>query len=438
MASVPILNTGANTAVYLDNSQVNRSAEKLQSEIIGTEKLKLNKALQEEDNFIKAMAVDPVGLMTQAGIKQQSEILNDFQETWSEEMRKSHGILSTDQKIAMQQHKVAVQSAQQNLAANQQRYLQELKMYQSNPSKYDEGEILRQSQNFFGTGEFSTMLRKKPGLFMGALDADKKAYFSTKPPEQYGGTVSKDGQRVTTTNIGDVAAGKQRVFNLLVNHEDSDAFLEQMATEFVQLPDREKKKYLDTNQDGKVDETEMALAQNFGDVSAMASNPIVKWAMDNYGAGYQTKDVTTKSPPSSFGMGGASVNIGGKPKSYTIPTSQGAYQLSKKRTSYEFYPFNLDATMNFKLGADAISIADGFEEKISAGTTIDAQIVGYDASGDNIILQPTSGVGSIGNAQTVVVPRSSIENQLPELNISKDGKAVKIGEGKPALKPKPY
>ena len=86
MASVPIFNTGANTGIYLDNSQVNRSAEKLTSDIIGMEKLKTNKAIQDNEKFLEMMAVDPVALMTQRGIEIQSEQMTQFNDKWAAEM----------------------------------------------------------------------------------------------------------------------------------------------------------------------------------------------------------------------------------------------------------------------------------------------------------------------------------------------------------------
>ena len=145
MASVPIFNTGANTGIYLDNSQVNRSAEKLTSDIIGMEKLKTNKAIQDNERFLEMMAVDPVALMTQRGIEIQSEQMTQFNDKWAAEMKKHQGNLPQDKWIEMRKDRVALESQQGRLAASQQRYLQELKVYESAPTKYNRDAFLRSS-----------------------------------------------------------------------------------------------------------------------------------------------------------------------------------------------------------------------------------------------------------------------------------------------------
>ncbi len=440
MASVPILSDGKNTAVYLDNSQINQSAGQLRSDILGAEKLKLNKALQEEQDFLKAIQTDPVGLMTQAGIKQQADVLKQFNERWTDEMRKNNGILSTDQKIQMAQDKVAVQSFQQNLAANQQRALEEMKVFRANPSKYDQNTFYKSYLDFLETGEYSSALRARPGQLNESLDKDIRAYQLAKPKENVQSIAGKSGKIITTITTGDPKEGAQRVLSLFLN-DDTGGLLEDAAMEFMNESPEVQKKYLDANQDGQVTEDEINLAQSFGnDVASIASNPIVKWAMETKGQRYQTSRPQVSNPPSSMGFG-LTLGVGGKNVPYKIPESEGRRDLSNVTKSEDFYKTYVDEPINFSLDPTSKYVDEyGDETEVPVGLTVDARIVGYARDKDMVVLQPTTGVGSIKNAQTILVPRSRIESQLPEGVLIRVGdKNIVLGEGKAtAQKPKAY
>ena len=209
MASVPILNTGANTGVYLDNSQVNRSAEKLTSDIVGMEKLKTNKAIVDNEKFLEMMAVDPVALMTQRGIEIQSEELTKYNDKWAAEMKSYQGNLPQDKWIEMRKDRVDLESKQGRLAASQQRYLQELKMYESAPTKYNRDAFLKSSQNFYETGEYATGLAPALGRLNEALDKDTRAYFLSKPKEAVQSIKGQSGKTITTIASGDPKEGSQ-------------------------------------------------------------------------------------------------------------------------------------------------------------------------------------------------------------------------------------
>lgn len=232
--AVPTYSTGKDTAVYLDNTPVTKSAERLRNDILSADEMRLKKALSDESDFIKAMSVDPVALMTQAGIEQQAADIESYNDKWAKIMSQNRGVMSTDMKIQMQKDRVGLESRQQNLAANQQRALQEMQLYRSNPSKYDSKLFEDSFLNFLSTGEYTTGLTKKKGMLGTALDADLKAYFAAGAPETFGTSEAKKGQIVTTTYTGNEKDGAQRVFNLLVNHEDSDAYLEDAANDFFQ------------------------------------------------------------------------------------------------------------------------------------------------------------------------------------------------------------
>ena len=435
MASVPLLSTGRDTAVYLDNSQVNRSAEKLQSEIIGTEKLKLNKALQEEQDFMKAIQVDPVALMTQMGIQKQSEKIDEFNKTWTEEMRKSKGVLSTEQKIRMQQEKVGVQSYQQNLAGSQQRWLEETKAYQSNPSKYSEEDYLKGTAEFFTTGNFTTALRKKPAIFIDGLNKSITAV-QRKAGSTAAKTGTQGGMNIITTTKGTEEEGKREFLNFLFGSDDSDAYLEFLAGQFVKEDAKTQEKYYDAaydvNKDGIISRKELELSSGSDDADAVASNPIVRWATDTYGAQYVKSDQTMRNQPSSPFIGGSGNEMiftyNGKKYFTNVPDKPEVYQMSEDRpASTEFYSTtDYPVAKTYRLGINAKLVDEGTEDDVDVGKSVEAKILGYDAEGDNILLQPTSNDGSFKTSQTIIVPRKSILGDMPPLYIIKEGKRVLV------------
>lgn len=433
MASVPIFNTGANTGIYLDNSQVNRSAEKLTSDIVGMEKLKTNKAIQDNEKFLEMMAVDPVALMTQRGIEIQSEEMGKFNDKWAAEMKNYKGNLPQEKWIEMRKDRVALESQQGRLAASQQRYLQELKMFESAPTKYNRDAFLQSSKNFYETGEYATGLAPALGRLNEALDKDVRAYFLAKPKEAVQSVTGKSGKVITTIAAGDPKEGSQRVLSLLFNDE-TGGYLQDVVNEFISLPEETQIKYFDANKDGSVTEDEISLAQQFGnDIASFASNPIIKWAMEDKGKRYQTTRPQVSNPPSSgatFNSGGMNLVIDGKKYNYTPPLPmEESYQLSNKRSSTEYYPISLPHVKKFDLPLGSVRVIKGVEVAAQKGESVKAAVIGYDAQNNLVRLQPESSDGSMKTTESIIVPLSALKSQLFDIPINKGGKVINIGEG---------
>lgn len=448
MASVPILSTGRDTAVYLDNSQVNRSAEKLNSELIGTEKLKLNKALQDNEKFLEMMAVDPVALMTQRGVEMQSQELTKYNEKWAEEMRKHKGNLPQDKWIEMRKDRIGLESVQGRLAASQQRYLQELKMIESSPNKYNRDAFMQASKNFYETGEYTTGLAPALGRLNEALDKDVRAYFLSKPNEAVQSVTGKSGKVVTTIASGDPKQGSQRVLSLLFNDE-TGGYLQDAVNEFLTQPEEVQMKYFDSNKDGKVTEDEIVLAQQFGsDIASFTTNPIVKWAMEEKGKRYQTIRPQISNPASSGSGTATQTTI---PEARTTP-----YLISNQTTSSEFYdtyvkktdgiPFMLtgNALMVTKANLDK-GIKGGDEKELPTGSrSFNGDIVGYAKDKDMVVIRPTSGKGAPDTADLILAPRAELDKAITDgVKIKVNGKVMTINEaaglgGSAAKKAKPY
>lgn len=432
MASVPILSTGRDTAVYLDNSQINRSAEKLNADIIGTEGLKLNKALKDKDTFMRMMEVDPVTLISQGATALQAEKHQEFNDTWAKEFQKYKGNLPMEKEIEMRQHRIALEGWQKRMGANQQRYLHELQLYQSAPSKYNKEAFQAATAALYATGEYETGLLPALGKLNDALDKDVKAYFGSKPKESVQSIKGQQGKIVTTLATGDPKEGAQRVLALLFK-DDTGGLLQDAIDEFSNQPEEVKQRYLDKDKNGVIDEREIELTQQIGeDAASFASNPIIRWAMDTKGQRYQTSRPQVSNPPSSntFGGGGMNLVIDGKKYNFTPPQAmEEPYQLSNKRSSAEYYPISLPHIRKYDITPDAVRVVKGVEVAVQKGESIKAAIIGYDAENNLVRLQPESSDGSLKTNESIIVPMSSIKSQLFDIPINKGGKVVNIGEG---------
>jgi hypothetical protein len=423
MASVPILSTGRDTAVYLDNSQVNRSAEKLNSEILGTEKLKLNKALQDNEKFLEMMAVDPVALMTQRGVEMQSQELTKYNEKWAEEMRKHKGNLPQDKWIEMRKDRIGLESVQGRLAASQQRYLQELKMIESSPTKYNRDAFMQASKNFYETGEYTTGLAPALGRLNEALDKDVRAYFLSKPNEAVQSVTGKSGKVVTTIASGDPKQGSQRVLSLLFNDE-TGGYLQDAVNEFLTQPEEVQMKYFDSNKDGKVTEDEIALAQQFGsDIASFTTNPIVKWAMEEKGKRYQTTRPQISNPPSSGGFG---VFFG---QTLKTPGVKGNTQTYGDKTYNSLYDFDGSLILKNVPTKGGIKLMGRTTRDVSTMGNIEGYLKHYDPEKDVLIVAATGTDPNIDSGTLMEIPATNInQTELDKLPLKDGGKMTTVGE----------
>ncbi len=432
MASVPILNTGANTAVFLDNSQVNRSAEKLTSDVLGAEKMKLGKALEDNEKFLQMMAVDPVALMTQRGVEQQSEVMTEFNDKWAGEMKKYKGILPQEKWIEMRKDRIGVESIQGRLGASQQRYLEDLKMIKSAPTKYNREAFMQASKDFYETGEYTTGLAPALGRLNDALDKDRRAYFLSKPNESVQSIKGQQGKIITTTAIGDPKVGSQRVLSLLFN-DDTGGYLQDAINEFVSLPEETQMKYFDRNKDGQVTEDEMALAQQFGnDIAAFASNPIIKWAMEEKGKGYQTTKPQVSNPPGSGGFG---LMFG---QTVKTPGRQASTQTYGDRTYTSLYDFDGSLKLQNIPTSGGVTLRGRNSADINTKGNVEGYLKHYDAEKDVLIIAATGTDPNIDSGTLMEIPVGNLNQaEVSKLPIEVNGKMTTVGAirgSKPAKK----
>ena len=429
MASVPILNTGANTAVFLDNSQVNRSAEKLTSDVLGAEKMKLGKALEDNEKFLQMMAVDPVALMTQRGVEQQSEVMTEFNDKWAGEMKKYKGILPQEKWIEMRKDRIGVESIQGRLGASQQRYLEELKQFTANPRKYNEESFLTAAKNFYDTGNYETGLIAAPIDVSATWQKAVNQYRRNIDPNYLG---TKGGKDEYTR--GDKAEVEKLALDFALN---TDGALEGIVNMFINEAPPEVFKQVDKDQSGDLSNDEIALYRGMpNDYVEIASNPIMKWWTQSRGADYQDKFSKKEAKKSDFNFGGGmmSVNLLGQKIDLVPPASQGAYDLGGGVESSEFYPFNLKESFQLNLPKDAIAIS---ERKNRIKGDVSAYpgkyyIVGYDAENGYVRLKPTTQM-DVSNIRvgSILAPISSLP-VLQGLPVNKGGTITTIGQGQTA------
>jgi hypothetical protein len=437
MASVPLLSTGRDTAVYLYNSQINRSAEKLNSELLGAETMKLNKALKDKDTFMRMMEVDPVTLISQGATALQAEKHKEFNEKWTAEMQKNKGQLTTDKEIEMRQDRIGLEGWQKRMGANQQRYLHELQLYQANPSKYDSEAFKAATAALYATGEYETGLRATPARLNDMMDKDVKAYFLTKPSSTVESVNSKGGKVITTVTMGDREEGKKRFLSLLVN-DDTGGLIQDVTNEFMNLPPEEQKKILDKDNSGTITEDELALARQFGSASAIAANPIVKWAMDTKSERYVSSKPNITNPPSNSNF----VTLFGQPmKSAGV---KGGSQRYGDQTYENLYDFDGSFVLKNVPTKGGKVLKGNSSKPISTSGNIEGYLKHYDPDRDVFILAATGTDPNIDSGTLLEIPVGNLNqpetNKIPLMENGKQSSLGVIRVSKPTAvkKAKPY
>jgi hypothetical protein len=394
--------------------------------------MKLGKALEDNERFMQMMAVDPVALMTQRGVEQQSEVMTQFNDKWAGEMKKYKGILPQEKWIEMRKDRIGVESIQGGLGASQQRYLEELKQFRSNPRKYDEEAFLTASKNFYDSGEYETGLRAKPAIFIDAYNKSVSA-FHKRADVSTQKTGTQDGMNQITTTTGTPEQGKQEFLNFLLGSDpiDSSAYLEYLTGQyFSQDPNVQKKYYdaaYDTDQSGSISRKEAMYDMGSDDLTALVSNPIVRWATETFGEGYVKKDQTLKNPPGS-GVFGQKVRTPGK---------QGSTRTYGDRTYTSLYDFDGSLKLQNIPTSGGVTLRGRNSAAINTKGNVEGYLKHYDAEKDVLIIAATGTDPNIDSGTLMEIPVGNLNQaEVEKLPIEVDGKMTTVGAirgNKPAV-----
>lgn len=429
MGSFNVLYTGKDTGIRIPEfDKLERAEKSLHSNIIKGAEEQYRHGEKEEEDFLGMMKTDPALLISDKTRTMQADAIEKYNNKWAGVYSQKQGKLTTQDKLSMQRDKESLTMFQNTLLSDQDRFMKDKAIMDKDiKGFYDKKRFQDSMQEFYETGKYpQSVLMAAPQEFVSRLRKISRTGDLT--PTTVGGRIVDYKTNMTT------AEAEEEIASEILTNEGSLMTVLRDFNDPANAKEAEQALMdFDVNQNGIIDPAEKKSAL---DEPMNLNNPIIKWAQKHYAPQVITKTPSaSKSIPGASGGGGFSISFGGKKVNYEPPTSTN-FALSNDKYSNEFYPLNIKGG-SFKLGTTAIDVDSGIEMPLDKGKAVNATIVGYDAEGDYIVLQPTTGAGSIDTGRTILVPRADIANQLPDLKINKDGKMVNIGSiTKQTTKPK--
>jgi hypothetical protein len=259
-----IIYTGKGLAPQI-SQESGKAMSRLSDFITRAEELKYQAFKQNEQEFLKNSNIDPAFFISKANQETQIKMLDDFNRKWAERMKSSGNNLSVDDKMAMQAEKNYIISQQQEMQTRQDLWRQHRDMIMQNPNKYDAQEWSIYDAKYREKGEYPLIAPpiKAKSIDMAIEDNPVVGNENTQTiPE------TRDGLRgfVDVRFSGDEQQGRERVKQVALMDE---AYSKDLVTQFSNLDEATKLKYLDADKNGLISPQE---AEDF--------NAIIKWGQD--------------------------------------------------------------------------------------------------------------------------------------------------------------
>jgi hypothetical protein len=390
-----------------------KSQETMGDMLIAAEKTKYDIFQKNAADFQKAVNIDPVAVLGDINTQVQSKHIQDFNTKWAAIKQQSGDHLSDDQKVKMQSEKNVIIMEQNKMLSDTQQYMAAKDAMQKDGGRtLDADDFKKREANLFaGHGWDSSPLlpaKKDPDLYFGN-DSHKLNFGATK------NTVTKkndDGTETTVNNVvhGTEQQGRNGVAAAI--HTD-DGLARGIIEKFQALKTTDPetyKKYLDTNNDGVLSPEEEKQATISG------SNPILKWAQDNYWDKIlkPPENDTSQKPETTKKTSNLDINIGGT--KITAPGIKRDAVTIGTRTYSQPYSFGGQKFMNVSTqGATQID-ADGTETKLDSGN-MEGNLLHYDAARDILVFSNAASTKNpyLGSNDLVEVPADNLAgvNSLP-------------------------
>lgn len=425
--------TGKDTAVRLPSGEgVLRSQEDMNNLFLKAEQLKYETFKKNEDDFLKASAIDPAVSISNKATEFQSGLIDEFNKKWASKMQSSGGNLSTDQKIEMMKDRRMIEAEGSNIQAMQKAWEMHREMVARNPIDFDENEFNENTMDFMLNGKYNyptPPLRAKD--FASYIRAE-----SQKNRNDAGYEWKKEGDHEVWSKRN-VPAGKEGDEIERMFHNAPEGYKKGVFRDYEQWkqdnPDQFLKMF-DSNQDGVVDGKD----EN--------KNPIMEWIRTN--PKYMDQVVTWERSdktrrPSSGGANNGTMRTWLNQK-YIPPAAQKSPY--EGLPSDKYHPFvNLQKPISIPV--DYIQVLDAGvpnPKKEDVGQTIKGYIIGYDEQSDKVVFMVSQDYKDVdysalssGAKRQIAVPRSALpKTDFDLLEIEQDGKKTKLGEM--AQKQEPY
>jgi len=365
-------------------SEGGKAMSRLSDFIMKAEEIKYNAFKETQDWFVKSQDVDPVMFLTTANQIAQDKLLKTYNEESSAILKASGNNLSTEDRARIIAGKNFLISEQQKMQADMARALQDRDAIQKDiQGNLDHDEFNKRWSDYVsGNASYGT----EP-LSPSAIDPD--AHYSKLINKGHGteGTISLTTNKggISTTEKKSASATEEEARQMVASDIlGNDRLALGYIEKFQKLKNTDPAtymKYLDTSGDQQVDATEEQAAET-------ASNPIIRWAQDNY---WQKriiiKEVETTKPETKRSTFNWNIGIGVGNNRNRQYDDQGFANFNKLKVN-SWLDLGRDApSAKDRQIQDYVDTETG--EKKHFGSAAEIKIVGYSPDRDMIIVKIT-------------------------------------------------
>ena len=363
--------TGKNTAINLPTGEgLNRSQENMDNFLVAAQKLKYDTYKKNEDDFLKAVNIDPMIFLSKSAMETQAKMIDGFNTTWGKVMQNKGANLSLDDKVNMAAQKNYILSQQGEMKASMDRYLQDRAMVEKDGGVNLDDEDWRENgqKQYLQTGEYNYTLTPKAQSILAKYPQLKvetgHAYDGTEPVEGHLGSYRPYVAQATKEDVG------EKVQAVMTR---DPAIMKDALKVWYQRTLAEQEKY-HNNKDSKLN----AITQSYIDSPSGDWNQLVK---KEYGA-----IVKPNTGRSKFDYGDVTAT-NNKNSLYDI---QPGIKLGQ--TSFGSY-LNLGAketTPQTQQIQNYVDLDTGEEKSLNSGATF--KTIGYSPDKDMVIVKLTDNV----------------------------------------------
>jgi len=408
MVNFPILYTGRGTTKPLQGEA--DSFSKFSDKFLDAEKMKLQKALKDED-WLMNQQVDPVRVLSDKALEDQAKSLDMFNEEVASIMQNRQGPLTTQEKIKVASMKRDLESKQANWMQGQEAWQRDYDLARRDTRGYWDRDAMQQATNeFMETGRYVS----GQGLMPTPLNPD--VYFNSinlKGTETWSDVDPKTGMYT------EFSAEPQEAMERFYGEVQQDMaqggrLLRGIMNEFNGLPYEEKAKYLDVNGDGRISDEEQQATRTSG---SLRTNPIMQWAEQKYAPMMIKGQARKKASGSGSGSKDKDAEqiVYGGAKRWIIPQEPETNFLFGGRVYDELYTFDLPSIdVVFPDNTPAEIVTPDSRETTALGGIKNLTTSGYNPKTDEILF--TEKATGFGGETVYAIKASYVPlSQLGEL-----------------------
>jgi hypothetical protein len=380
--ALDLIYTGREHGVKLPTGErINQGERSLSNFIARAEDIKYKAFKENEQEFLKASNIDPVFLISDKSQKVQSQLLDDFNKKWAGEYKRYQGNLPVDVKQQMQSEKNILLAIQQKMQSDMERAMVDRDIV----SKDVAGNIDHEDANarwadYVTTGNYD-ISPLKPSAIDPDLQYSRNINKGVGTKSTVTITKKKDGVLVTEKKIASGTEEEGRKFveaDILGNPRLAQGYIKKFKALKTNDPETYVK-YLDTDLSGTVDTSEEQAAST-------SSNPIIKWAQDNYwDKKLILEDVEVTKPETVKTTFDWELGVGIDNNKNTQFAKNNDITIQRLPPYKNFYDLQLGSVPSViqKVG-DYVDASTG--EKKTLNKAINMKIVGYSPDGDKLIV----------------------------------------------------